>query len=178
MDIATIIDDHVKLLAVWLSETHNVDSDEVTQKWSEITGIIENKVNNHPKKSTKSSSKVSKVSKIKKTCTHVFLSGQKVGEQCLVKPKENALYCSSHRPKDEKSDVTELNGKIDHNFESDKEDEDLSHLETTTVAKKKKTTSSRHSKSSKHGKTSPKDTVPEYDTENEPLDENLILKDD
>jgi hypothetical protein len=128
-------------LAVWFEETYQVEASETIAKWHELTGmnitvkegeVSHDEVQSLDVDSTKNG-KSKKIPKTKDVCQHIFLSGQKVGEQCTTKPKGGASYCSAHRPKDsvksaksaktpKKKDVKKVE-KIDSEFGSDSEQE-------------------------------------------------------
>lgn len=140
MEIMKTIAQPIGELAAWLEETYQVDVDETIKKWHELTGmkitVKEGEVSheqvqslNVDSTSEKKSNK--KIPKTKDVCQHIFLSGQKVGEQCTTKPKGGVTYCSAHRPKDsvksstskkgKKKEVEKVVEKINSEFESDSE---------------------------------------------------------
>lgn len=140
MEIMKTIAQPIGELAVWLEETYQVNAGETIEKWHQLTGmnitVKEGEVSyeqvqslNVDSTSEKKSNK--KIPKTKDVCQHIFLSGQKVGEQCTTKPKGGATYCSAHRPKDsvksatskkgKKKEVKKVVEKINSEFESDSE---------------------------------------------------------
>lgn len=141
MEIMKTIAQPINELAIWLEETYQVEADQTIAKWHELTGmnitVKEGKVSHNKVESldvdlTKNV-KSKKIPKTKDVCQHIFLSGQKVGEQCTTKPKGGASYCSAHRPKDsakspkgtktsKKREVKKVE-KIDSEFGSDSEQE-------------------------------------------------------
>lgn len=139
MEIMKTIAQPIGELAVWLEETYQVDVSETVAKWHELTGmnitvkegeVAHNEVQSLNVDSTKSPKSNKKIPKTKDVCQHVFQSGQRVGEQCVTKPKGGAIYCSAHKPKDSvKSAVKgtkvpkkkEVKKAIDSEFESDEE---------------------------------------------------------
>jgi hypothetical protein len=139
MEIMKTIAQPIGELAVWLEETYQVDVSETVAKWHELTGmnitvkegeVTCDEVQSLNVDSTKSPKSNKKIPKTKDVCQHVFQSGQRVGEQCVTKPKGGATYCSAHKPKDSvKSAVKgtkvpkkkEVKKAIDSEFESDEE---------------------------------------------------------
>ena len=111
MDIMKTIATPIGELARWLEETYQVDVNETTAKWRELTGmnitVIDDEVSQDEVQSVTvdSTKKSKKIPKTKDVCQHIFLSGQKIGDQCTTKPKGGALYCSAHRPKDSVKEV-------------------------------------------------------------------------
>jgi hypothetical protein len=108
MDIMKTIASPIGELARWLEETYQVDVNETTTKWRELTGmnitVTEDEVSHDELQSvtvdSSTTKKSKKIPKTKDVCQHIFLSGQKIGDQCSTKPKGGASYCSAHRPKD------------------------------------------------------------------------------
>jgi len=109
MEVMKTIAQPVAELALWLEETYQVDINETIAKWRELTGmkitVKESEVSAEEVESvnveTSKKVKVSKkIPKTKDVCQHIFLSGQKTGEQCSTKPKGGATFCSAHKPKD------------------------------------------------------------------------------
>jgi hypothetical protein len=141
MEIMKTIAQPIGELAVWLEETYQVNVSETVAKWHELTGmnitvkegeVAHDKVQSLDVDSTKNPKSSKKIPKTKDVCQHVFQSGQRVGEQCVTKPKGGATYCSAHKPKDSvKSAVKgvkvpkkkEVKKAIDSEFESDEEAE-------------------------------------------------------
>lgn len=137
MEIMKTIAQPIGELAIWIEETYQVDVNEIIDKWSQLTGmnitiqegeISYDKVQSLTVTSTSSTKSNKKIPKTKDVCQHIFLSGQKVGEQCTTKPKGGAVYCSAHRPKDSvksnkgsKVSKKEVK-KIDSEFGSDSDD--------------------------------------------------------
>jgi hypothetical protein len=145
-------------LALWLEKTYQVDINETIGKWEELTGmtitVSENEISHNEVESMtivvdtakKLNKKIPKT-KTKDTCQHTFLGGQKVGEQCTTKPKNGAVFCSAHKPKDKdsikstsstakkskKKEIKQME-KIDPEFESDSADKEVK----ATKEKKKK----------------------------------------
>ena len=85
------IDNHVHQLIEWIEQTYEVDANEISAKWKEISG---------------SGAGIAKTGKAQHVngdldptlCQHRFLVGNNAGMQCGVKPKNGPL-CSSHKPK-------------------------------------------------------------------------------
>lgn len=138
MEIMKTIAHPIGELAVWLEETYQVEISETVAKWRELTGmnitikegegeVSDQQVQSLDVDSTKNL-KTKKIPKTKDVCQHIFLSGQKVGEQCTTKPKGGASHCSAHKPKasakspkePKKKEVKKIE-KIDSEFESDHE---------------------------------------------------------
>jgi len=138
MEISKIIAQSASELFVWLEETYNININETTAKWSELTGMnitirdgseLESKV----KVTKKREPKAKKIPKIKDTkdldvnlCQHMFQIGAKAGEQCSKKPK-NGSFCSAHTKKTsvksnkeepKKKEKKAVDREIDSNFES------------------------------------------------------------
>lgn len=114
MEIMKTIADPVSQLALWLEETYQVDIAETIAKWHELTGmnitvkegeVSYDKVQSLDVDSTKSP-KSKKIPRTKDVCQHIFLSGNKAGEQCTTKPKGGATHCSAHRSKDSVKSAT------------------------------------------------------------------------
>ncbi|CCV02180.1 hypothetical protein IIV25_162R [Invertebrate iridovirus 25] len=185
MEIMKTIAQPIGELAVWLEETYQVDVDETIKKWYELTGmkitVKEGEVSheqvqslNVDSTSEKKSNK--KIPKTKDVCQHIFLSGQKVGEQCTTKPKGGATYCSAHRPKDsvksstskkgKKKEVKKVVEKINSEFESDSEVE-------APVAPKKEV---KPKKVVKKPKKTSGDTDMEEDSDGELVPKEFLLK--
>jgi hypothetical protein len=138
-EIMQTIAQPISELAIWLDETYQVDINLTISKWLELTGmnitVKNNEIALHEVQSlnidsTKSPKSNKKIPKTKDVCQHIFLSGQKTGEQCTTKPKNGAIYCSAHRPKNSvksvktnKKKVVKNVEKIDSEFASDSEDE-------------------------------------------------------
>jgi hypothetical protein len=163
MEIMKTIADPIAELSVWIEETYNVDSSQIMSKWRELTGMnisITNGQVSHDKVQSlevdsTTSPKSKKIPRTKDVCQHIFMGGQKVGEQCSTKPKGGASFCSAHRPKDsvtksskdkeikstkkkEKKEVKQ--SVIDPEFNSDSDGEKDHLMKAThkkTVSKKK-----------------------------------------
>jgi uncharacterized Zn finger protein (UPF0148 family) len=164
MNIMTTIATPIGELALWLEETYQVSINETIGKWEELTGmkitVSENEISHNEVESMttvvdtakKLNKKIPKT-KTKDTCQHTFLSGQKVGEQCTTKPKNGALFCSAHKPKDsikstsstakksKKKEIKQME-KIDPEFESDSDKE----VKATKEKKKKVVTPKKSTK--------------------------------
>jgi hypothetical protein len=155
MEIMKTIAQPIGELAVWLEETYQVDVSETVAKWHELTGmnitvkegeVAHDEVQSLNVDSTKSPKSNKKIPKTKDVCQHVFQSGQRVGEQCVTKPKGGATYCSAHKPKDSVKSVKgvkvpkkkEVKKEIDSEFESD---EEAPKVQAVKVVKKPKKTS-------------------------------------
>ncbi|CCV02002.1 hypothetical protein IIV22A_158R [Invertebrate iridescent virus 22] len=183
MEIMKTIAQPIGELAIWLEETYQVDVNETIEKWHELTGmnitikegqISHNEVQSLNVNSTSSSKSNKKIPKTKDVCQHIFLSGQKVGEQCTTKPKGGATYCSAHRPKDSvksnksakatKKEVKKIE-KINSEFESDSEPE---------VPVKKETKKGK--KEVKKPKKTSGDTDMEEDSDGELVPKKIIKK--
>lgn len=128
-------------LALWLEETYQVNTNETMAKWRELTGmniaVQEGEVSHDRVESldvdSTTSPKTKKIPRTKDVCQHIFLSGNKAGEQCSTKPKGGATHCSAHRPKNsvksavkgakapKKREVKKVD-KIDPIFDTDTDD--------------------------------------------------------
>ena len=144
LNIMTTIATPIGELALWLEETYQVSINETIGKWEELTGmkitVSEGGISHEEAESTTVETarnlKNKKIPKTKDTCQHTFLSGQKVGEQCTTKPKNGAVFCSAHKPKDsikstssakkssKKKEIKQID-KIDAEFESDSDKEEV-----------------------------------------------------
>jgi len=144
MEVMKTIAHPVGELLVWLEDTYEVSTNETIAKWHELTGmkititetgdVSHNEVQSLDVDSTKSPKSNKKIPKTKDVCQHIFLSGQKVGEQCTTKPKGGAVYCSAHKPKNSvksakgakapKKKEVKKEEKIDSEFGSDTEPEE------------------------------------------------------
>lgn len=180
MDMTRIIAEPVKMLSEWIVESRPANIEDIFQKWHDLTGMDIRIDNDRPASSITLSSTLKKVPKVKETCRHIFESGQKAGQQCLTKPKNGADLCSSHKPKDDSKTTpsgskrsTKKKVDIDPNYTSDGEnDKPIAEKEEEAVTPKK-------ASSKKQKKTTDKKPAEDsYDTENEPLDENILLEDD
>src|SRR5574344_1387378 len=162
MEIMKTIANPIGELAVWLEETYQVEVCETIEKWHELTGmkitVEEGKVSHNEVKSLdvnmtnnpKSNKKIPKI-KNKDTCVHIFSNGQRAGEQCTIKPKGGAEYCSAHRPKDSAKLTKKIPKKKEvkktSDFGSDSEDErnivkkEPKKIKEKVVPKKQKKTS-------------------------------------
>ncbi|ADO00446.1 hypothetical protein WIV_gp102 [Wiseana iridescent virus] len=184
MEIMKTIAQPISELAVWLEAEYQVDVGETIKKWHELTGmnitVKEGEVSheqvqslNVDSTSEKKSNK--KIPKTKDVCQHIFLSGQKVGEQCTTKPKGGAAYCSAHRPKDsvksstskkgKKKEVKKVVEKINSEFESDSE-----------VEAPKKEVKPKKEKVVKKPKKTSGDTDMEEDSDGELVPKEFLLK--
>lgn len=184
MDMMKIVAEPVKKLSEWVVESHPTSVEEILQKWQDLTGVniqVENCDASRQGQITVKVSKSKNIPKTKETCHHIFTGGQKAGDQCLIKPKDGAKFCSSHKPKDDLKPVSKRPKKkveIDLKFAgSDVENDGPLNQEQDVVAVKKP---SKKSASKTAAKKPPKPVEPEYayDTDNEPLDENIVLEDD
>lgn len=169
----TLIVEIMKIIAIpvgewasWIQETYGVSTDETLAKWKELTGlniIVKEDENEEVEPVTVeiggSTSKTSMRIKSKETCQHIFVSGKKTGEQCTTKPKNGAMYCSAHKPKDKTSIKSEKKAKtpkskefIDHEFGSDSEAEEAKKAKEPV----KKTKAKESTKKVKEAKEAPK----------------------
>jgi hypothetical protein len=100
MEISKIIGQATAELFVWLEETYNINIDEMTSKWLELTGMnITISDDEAPKKSKSKGKKIPKIKDTdKELCHHIFQLGAKAGEQCSKKPKSGS-FCSAHNKK-------------------------------------------------------------------------------
>lgn len=181
MEIMKTIAQPIGELAMWLEKTYQIDVNETIEKWHQLTGmnitvkegeVSHNEVQSLTVNSTSSSKSNKKIPKTKDVCQHIFLSGQKVGEQCTTKPKGGATYCSAHRPKDSvksnkaakstKKEAKKIE-KIDSEFGSDSEPE------VKKEAKKPK-------KEAKKPKKTSGDTDLEEDSDGELVPKEVLLK--
>lgn len=154
-EIMQTIAQPISELAMWLDETYQIDIDLTISKWFELTGMnitVKNGEISHEEiqsitvGSTKSPRLNKKIPKTKDVCQHIFLSGQKTGEQCTTKPKNGATYCSAHRPKtsvkstktSKKKEVKQTE-KIASEFASDSEEDKLKTVKEPKKSKKEKT---------------------------------------
>jgi len=145
MEIMKTIATPMGELALWLEETYQVEIKDTMEKWHELTGMnitVQDDVVSHDKvdsidvKTVKTVKSAKKIPKTKDVCQHIFMSGKNVGEQCTTKPKNGALFCSAHRPKDSVKSaksakaskapkkVKKTEDKIASDFASDSEKED------------------------------------------------------
>ena len=83
------IDKHVHQLIEWIEQTYEVDANEISAKWKEISGSGAGKTG----KAQHVNSGLDPT-----LCQHTFRVGNNAGMQCGVKPKDGPL-CSSHKPK-------------------------------------------------------------------------------
>jgi hypothetical protein len=147
MDFAKTIAQPIGELAVWLEETYNVDRTQVSQKWSELTGMKlviqdeeEDAVGTVSAAGRRSAS-VSSTASSKAACKHVFMVGEKKGQQCTTKPKNGAEYCSAHKPKKPKDSESNVADEVEKPKKKSKKDET-----TEDEAEKPKKKSSTKSK--------------------------------
>ena len=88
------IDKHVHQLIEWIEQTYEVDANEISAKWKEISGSGAGKTG----KAQHVNSGLDPT-----LCQHTFRVGNNAGMQCGVKPKDGPL-CSSHKPKSQRED--------------------------------------------------------------------------
>lgn len=197
-EIMVIIARPLGRLVCWLEKNYNVDRSEIYTKWKDLSGIdivTEEEEDEDDRQSISNSTTPvklnKKIPKTKKVCQHIFLSGQKAGEQCSTKPKGGASFCSAHRPKNSVvKDTKKPKKKINCKGESEPEShfkvlskkadtspqiayssfEDLSEPENIKPLLKKRALNSEVPKSINISK--------EYNTDDEPLDEDLNLSDE
>lgn len=183
MDMMKIVAEPVKKLSEWVVESHPTSVEEILQKWQDFTGVdiqVENCDASRQGQITVKVSKSKNIPKTKETCHHIFTGGQKAGDQCLIKPKDGAKFCSSHKPKDDLKPVAKRSTKkkveIDLKFAGSDVENEVPEAQEDVVAVKKP---SKKPSSKTVAKKTPKPVEPEYayDTDNEPLDENIVLED-
>jgi hypothetical protein len=155
MEIMKTIAQPVEELARWLEETYQVETIATIDKWRNLTGMTINLdcavgdcAVTSEEVQVQSSTKFSKkIPKTKEVCQHIFLSGQKAGEQCTTKPKNGATHCSAHKPKSsvksvksnaEKPSKKKEGKKVDainSDFESENEKVEKRPKKTTKITK-------------------------------------------
>jgi hypothetical protein len=95
-------------LAKWLEEQHQVPTAEIINKWNGLTGmnivLDENGVDVEDVGHVAVSVNRSK-SNHGLTCKHVFINGKRRGQQCAIRPKGGAEFCSSHKTKDSEDEA-------------------------------------------------------------------------
>ena len=98
-------------LAKWLEQEHQVPVESTIEKWNELTGMkvtmnedsvdceeVEEQTINIKKK--KSNTPACRVGDLDSTlCQHVFIAGNRKGQQCATKPKGGNDRCSAHKIK-------------------------------------------------------------------------------
>lgn len=103
-------------LAKWLEQEHQVPVESTIEKWNELTGmkvtIDENSVgcedvedqtiNIKKKKSNSPTPGVGDLDSL--LCQHVFIAGNRKGQQCTTKPKGGNNRCSAHKIKVKKGE--------------------------------------------------------------------------
>jgi hypothetical protein len=96
-------------LADWLEKDHNIPIIETIKKWNEITGM---KVTTDKNCKEVVDQTVSVVRSNQKSassnlnqCQHVFLVGNRKGQQCSTKPKGGNNKCCAHKTKPKKTDA-------------------------------------------------------------------------
>lgn len=174
MEVMQSIANPIGKLALWIEETYQVDRTETTAKWRELTGMNITDIKEVDEVGVMVETKKNKlkIPKTKDVCRHIFLSGQKTGEQCTTKPKGGAAFCSAHKPKDSvKSTTTKKQQKqqkevkqVDINPEFESSDEEEKEKPSVKkVSKKKNTTVKKVSKK-------PKKTSGDTDLEESDID--------
>ena len=103
-------------LAKWLEEEHQIPVHITIGKWNEITGMqvviddddnsatceeVEDQTINIGKKNN--TTKNTNMCLVSNTCQHVFIAGNRKGQQCTTKPKGGNDRCSAHKLKVKKS---------------------------------------------------------------------------
>jgi hypothetical protein len=93
-------------LAKWLEEEHRVPVSDTIEKWNELTGMqvvvndtttceeVEEQTVNICKKTVPKNNTL-----VSTTCQHVFIAGNRKGQQCTTKPKGGNDRCSAHKIK-------------------------------------------------------------------------------
>jgi hypothetical protein len=94
-------------LAKWLEEEHQIPVVDTITKWNELTGMLvvvdnDSVICEKVEDQTINIGKKKKVQKNLNTCQHVFIAGNRKGQQCSIKPKGGASYCSAHKIKAKK----------------------------------------------------------------------------
>ena len=93
-------------LAKWLEEEHRVPVSDTIEKWNELTGM-QVVVNNNTTTCEEVEEQTVNIGKkhvpknnalIPTTCQHVFIAGNRKGQQCTTKPK-GGNRCSAHKIK-------------------------------------------------------------------------------
>jgi hypothetical protein len=169
-DVMKTIANPVNKLILWLEETYKVDRDETMAKWFDISGMkitagevadISGTKSEVKGEYSSATPKSKKIPKTKALCQYTFTSGQKTGEQCSTKPKGGADFCSTHRPKTDTPKSNKTTEVINPDFESDPEQV----VKDPKVSKRK----------IKDKKTANGNASEEYNTDTEPLDDNIDL---
>jgi outer membrane biosynthesis protein TonB len=146
-------------LAKWLEEQHQVPTAEIINKWNDLTGmnivLDENDVDVEDVGHVAVSVNRSKSNKKNLTCKHVFINGKRRGQQCVIKPKGGAEFCSSHK----------IKAKDASSFESSEDEAKKQPKKPTKPTKTTKT--DNKSKEKTKAKKSP-ETVPTSDSDSEP----------
>jgi hypothetical protein len=204
MEIMKTIARPISELAVWLEDNYQIEKSETVAKWRELTGmnitITEDEVSHDEVQSLDVDStkrnKTKKIPRTKDVCQHIFMSGQKVGEQCTTKPKNGASHCSAHKPKDsvksskgtkapKKKEVKKVE-TIDSEFGSDSEIESSVKAvsEPKEVKKSKEVKKPKKSKKEKDEKeplkkekTTKEDTEPEDSDDGELKAQKQLVED-
>lgn len=112
-------------LAKWLEEEHQVPVSDTIEKWNEITGM-QVVVNNNgttceevEEQTVNVGKKIQVNNLIPTACQHVFIAGNRKGQQCTTKPKGGNDRCSAHKI------------KVKKGGQSNSEDESVSQVKTT-----------------------------------------------
>jgi len=168
-------------LAKWLEEEHQVPVDSTIAKWNELTGMevvvdgdsvtcedVEDQTININKKKGASTAALNST-----TCQHVFIAGNRKGQQCTTKPKGGNDRCSAHKIKAKKNNSSDSDTKkatkkspkkVVKNLKSkeivDTESESDGEPEPVTKPKKKIPPSSGSESESEEEKPTPKKRVP------------------
>jgi hypothetical protein len=109
-------------LANWLEKEHNIPTVETIKKWNEITGmkvttdkncqeIVDQIVAVRPNQKSASSSAELNPNQ----CQHVFLVGNRKGQQCSTKPKGGNSKCCAHKNKPKKTDANRSDSDVRDN---------------------------------------------------------------
>jgi len=101
-------------LAKWLEEEHNVPVLSTIEKWNEISGMnvtindtgatcadVENQIITIGSKTVVKSAVSTPLDST--LCQHVFIAGNRKGQQCNIRPKKGNDRCSAHKKKQPKS---------------------------------------------------------------------------
>lgn len=166
-------------LAKWLEEEHQVPVSDTIEKWNELTGMqvvvnnntttceeVEEQTVNIGKKNVPKNNAL-----IPTKCQHVFIAGNRKGQQCTTKPKGDNDRCSAHKI------------KVKKGGQSNSDDEPAAQVKTLKKRPVKKIKSKEIIKTGSDSEeetvvpvTKPKKKIPISDSESESEDENPAPK--
>ena len=159
-------------LANWLEEEFNVPSKDTIAKWNELTGMgitldgnceeVNQTINIFKKNNLPTPLN-------ENFCQHVFVAGNRKGQQCSTKPKGNKNRCSAHKLKDQTATPTstkhsitkgkkqvESKGKRISSSDSESEQEEPTRDKSSKVQKKNASSDSETRTKQSPRKKSPK----------------------